>query len=250
EGVRVQQDMAVGQDSLFAEAEPTAAGDYPEVAELDSRERLRGEKATLGLYLSGHPLDDRMDDLAELTHGRIRDLNPREGDEVVIAGLVASLKEINNRRGERMAFAALEDPSGRAEVVVFAEAYGGVRDWLRGDEPLAVVEGRAAPDEQAGGYKVTAERVMTLEEARIERAQALELGVKASELGAEAAERLGGLLQEHPGQCPVWIDYRIPGRARARLRMPQSVRPEPALLEALGGVLGDEAVQVRFGGEG
>ena len=250
EGVRVQQDMAVGQDSLFAEAEPTAAGDYPEVAELDSRERLRGEKATLGLYLSGHPLDDRMDDLAELTHGRIRDLNPREGDEVVIAGLVASLKEINNRRGERMAFAALEDPSGRAEVVVFAEAYDGVRDWLRGDEPLAVVEGRAAPDEQAGGYKVTAERVMTLEEARIERAQALELGVKASELGAEAAERLGGLLQEHPGQCPVWIDYRIPGRARARLRMPQSVRPEPALLEALSGVLGDEAVQVRFGREG
>jgi len=246
EGVRVQQDIAVGQDSLFAEAEPTAGGEYPEVAELDSAERLRGEKATLGFYLSGHPLDDRMDELGELTDGRIRDLAPEEGDSVVIAGLVASLKEINNRRGERMAFAALEDPSGRAEVVVFAETYGEARDWLRGDEPLAVVEGRAAPDEQTGGYKVTAERIMTLDEARVERARALELALAAPQMAAEAAERLGGLLTEHPGQCPVWIDYRIPGRARARLRMGQAVRPEPGLLDALSDLLGEEAVRVRF----
>ncbi|HKJ72148.1 MAG TPA: DNA polymerase III subunit alpha [Gammaproteobacteria bacterium] len=246
EGVRVQQDIAVGQDSLFAEAEPTAGGEYPEVAELDSAERLRGEKATLGFYLSGHPLDDRMDELGELTDGRIRDLSPEEGDSVVIAGLVASLKEINNRRGERMAFAALEDPSGRAEVVVFAETYGEARDWLRGDEPLAVVEGRAAPDEQTGGYKVTAERIMTLDEARVERARALELALAAPQMAAEAAERLGGLLTEHPGQCPVWIDYRIPGRARARLRMGQAVRPEPGLLDALSDLLGEEAVRVRF----
>jgi DNA polymerase-3 subunit alpha len=250
EGVRVQQDIAVGQDSLFAEAEPAAGGEYPDVPELDSVERLRGEKTTLGLYLSGHPLDDRMDELGELTFGRIRDLNPEEGESVVIAGLVASLKEITNRRGERMAFVALEDPSGRAEVVVFAETYAGVRDWLRGDEPLAVVEGRAAPDEQTGGYKVTAERIMTLEEARVERARGLELAVAAPELGDEAAERLGGLLTEHPGQCPVYVDYRIPGRARARLRMPQAVTPAPELLDALSGLLGEQAVQVRFGADG
>jgi len=157
---------------------------------------------------------------------------------------VVSLKEINNRRGERMAFVALEDPSGRVEVVLFAEAYAEVRDWLRGEDPLAVVEGRAAPDEQTGGYKVTAERIMTLEEARIEQARALDLSGEG--LSAEAVRQLGNLVRENPGSCPVWLHYRIPGQARARLRFPEPVRPEPALLEALGGVLGQGAVQLRF----
>ncbi|MFP4559815.1 MAG: DNA polymerase III subunit alpha [Thiohalorhabdus sp.] len=248
EGVRVQQDMAVGQDSLFGEAEPASIGAYPAVAELSSADRLRGEKSTLGLYLSGHPLDDRMEELAEITQGRIRDLAPAEGENVVIAGLVASLKEINNRRGERMAFVNLEDPSGRAEVVVFAEAYGAIRDWLRGDEPLAVVEGRAAPDEQAGGYKVTAERVMTLEEARIERVRHLAIHLSA-EVGTEEVRRLGSLLTDHPGGCPVTIEYRIPGQARARLRMPETVRPEPALLESLARLVGEGGLDLRYGAE-
>ncbi|MFA9461747.1 DNA polymerase III subunit alpha [Thiohalorhabdus methylotrophus] len=246
EGVRVQQDMAVGQDSLFGDAEPVTVGVYPEVEELPSAVRLRGEKSTLGLYLSGHPLDDRMEELGELTPGRIRDIAPAEGDNVVIAGLVASLKEINNRRGERMAFVNLEDPSGRAEVVVFAEAYGAVRDWLRGDEPLAVVEGRAAPDEQTGGYKVTAERVMTLEEARIERARQLELELSGTALGPDEVQRLGMLLADYPGNCPVTIDYRIPGRALVRLRMPDPVRPEPALLQSLTPLVGGAGMQLRF----
>jgi DNA polymerase-3 subunit alpha len=244
DGVRVQQDMAVGQDSLFAEAEPVQEAAYPQVEELASAERLRGEKETLGLYLTGHPLDDRMEAITEVTHGRLRDCRPQEGDRVVVAGLVASLKEINNRRGERMAFVALEDPSGRVEVVVFAETYAEVRDWLRGDDPLAVVEGRAAPDEQTGGYKITAERIMTLEEARIEQARSLEL--RGEGLSPDTVRRVGALLGENPGNCPVVLHYRIPGRARARVRLPEPVRPEPALLTALGELLGGQAVRLRF----
>ncbi len=250
EGIRLQQDLAVGQDSLFGAAEHTGDGEFPHVEELSSGERLKGEKATLGLYLSGHPLDDRIAELAELTHGRLRDLSPEEGEQVVIAGLVADLKEITNRRGERMAFLSLEDPSGRVEVVVFAEVYGQVRDWLREDEPLAVVEGRAAPDEQNGGFKVTADTVGTLEEARTGRARTLELAVSAAQLADGAADRMGRLLTEYPGQCPVRIDYRIPGRARVRLQMGAPVRPEPGLLELLGEMLGEESVRLRFGADG
>ncbi len=246
EGMRLQQEAAVGQGALFGEAGAGPAAELPDVAELASEERLRGEKETLGFYLSGHPLEDRMEELGELTHGRIRDLQPAEGDRVVIAGLVAGLREINNRRGERMAFAGLEDPSGRVEVVLFAETYQGVRGWLRGDEPLAVVAGSAAPDEQTGGYKVTADRVLTLEEARVENARGLELAVAAPQLEGDATQRLGELLQDYPGQCPVWIDYRIPGRARARMHMPQPVRPEPDLIAALRGLLGQGAVHLRY----
>ena len=252
EGVRIQQDLAAGQDSLFGGLEPaggSGGGEVPDLEELSSAERLKGEKDTLGFYLSGHPLDDRIEAISELTGGRLRDSHPEEGERVVVAGLVVALKEINNRRGERMAFLSLEDPSGRVEVVVFAEAYGAARDWLRGEEPLVVVEGRAAADEQNGGYKVTADRVMSLDEARVEQARALHLAVSAGQLTDGTMERLGRLLEEYPGQCPVRMEYRIPGQARARMHLEAPVRPDPALLESLGEVLGDGAVHLRFGAE-
>jgi DNA polymerase-3 subunit alpha len=247
-GSQLQQDRAVGQDSLFGDL--PVAGDagaaYPDVADLESRERLRGEKHTLGLYLTGHPLDDRMEEIATVTDGRLRDLMPAEGSNVAVAGMVAGLKEIFTRNGQRMAFLTLEDPSAQVEVTVFADTYEPVRDWVREEDALAVVEGKAEADDHSGGYKVNASRILTLEEARVERARALELAVPSR---SEAdMDYLGELLGRHPGHCPVQIHYRIPGRARARLRMPQPVRPDPDLLQALEGLLGPEAVSVRFQG--
>lgn len=106
--------------------------EYPEIPPYSSGQQLELERELLGLYLSGHPLDDYEDVLESSGADRIMELTEAADDTMTVAaGMVVSVKSITTKQGKAMAFMELEDQIERCEVVLFPR-YGGVASNMSG----------------------------------------------------------------------------------------------------------------------
>ena len=123
---------------------------------LTKAERLAAEKETLGLFLTGHPIDDYVAELSRFASARIADLKPEKRNQVV-AGLIVSNRTLRNKKGDTMSFLVLDDRSGRLEVSLFADVYGSNRHKLAADGIL-VIDGEVQPDEYTGALRMRGER--------------------------------------------------------------------------------------------
>ncbi len=250
---------AAGQNDMFglatAERTPTRPLHIAKVPEWDEEERLRGEKETLGVYLTGHPIRRVAAELDALHVTRLRDLtgsdgSPRRGNErpVLIAGLVVSVRIRNANRGGRMAFVTLDDDGGRIEIRLFPEVYERHRPLIA-EDALLLVHGTLGWDEFNQTMRLTVERVLDLDGARAEYARRLVVRLDAQRCQAGVLHRLASVLAEHraDGRCAVWVEYIGPG-ARVELAFGPNwrVRPGEALLKQLRELGGAESVQLRY----
>ncbi|GIX31188.1 MAG: DNA-directed DNA polymerase [Porticoccaceae bacterium] len=247
-----QRNRDAGMGDLFgggAEAHRTTAvswDHYREVRPLTTRQRLDGERETLGLYLTGHPIDEYAAELAHLGGTRIADLRPgREPQR--LAGLVVASRTIRTRRGEPIGVFVLDDRSGRIEVTAFSDLFRSCRDKIAVDR-VVVVEGVVAEDDYTGGLRMRADALWTLTEARRERLREIRLALDARRAPPDAAVLLKEILSPHREQgCPLVVDYR--GHAAVgELRLPGEWRidPDDELLHKLREAFGPEAVALRF----
>lgn len=244
-----QRARAVGQNDLFGFVETAVdgpAGRYVEAPDWSPEERLAGEKETLGLYLTGHPIERYTAELERMVSCRLADLRPDRKRSVVVAGLVVGLRSNASRRG-RMAFVTLDDRSARVELTVYSEAFQRYGELLRKDNVL-VVEGSCSVDEFTGRSAITAERIYDMEGARAAFARGLVVSVSAEGAGNGFVAGLRSILDPYrEGHCPVAIDYHHPrARARLNLGLGWKVRLPDALLERLRASFGDDAVRVEY----
>lgn len=121
------------QDSLFGLMTDTSTLPTLRLAPAEpasQKEKLLWEKELLGLYISGHPLEEFKDKFAKLD-GDIKKLEEcKENHECVIAGIITSIREVVTKKGDRMAFIRLEDFSGMTEVVVFPKVYEEFKSFI------------------------------------------------------------------------------------------------------------------------
>ena len=260
---QANRDLRMGMMDLFGALDEPVVPEVVPLPELDEEERLRGEKETLGLYLTGHPVARYRSELRELTGTTLQTLeakleshgNPRRGKQEVvrIAGLVIALS-IRNRQNGRMAFITLDDQTGRAEVVLFNDDVRVHQARLQPDTVL-VAEGAVSRDEVTGGVRMRAQRLMTLDEARAEWARILDLNLSSVE--PEHIVRMHQLVQthhqgtQHQGKCRLRMRYRR-GNAVAELRLPETwqVCPDEQLLRQLNEVLGAQSRVTLLYGSG
>ncbi len=246
------RDQAVGQNDLFGgviSAAPDAVAAVPEVEvpPWSEEQRLRGEKETLGLYLTGHPIQRYEAELARFITARISELNPGREQSVLIAGLVVAIRTMNSRRGDRIAFVTLDDRSGRIDLAVFAEAYRRYRDLISKDR-LIVVSGTVSVDEYSGGFRMSVDEVYDIDQAREIYAKRLEIDLDRQQLSQDVSRSLAEVLQPfREGDCPVWIKY-LNGRARASLALGQEwrVHPTDELIHRLSEVAGADGVRIVY----
>ncbi len=264
------RDATAGQVDLFGLAAPQADVATADVSahtahlpEWDDAERLTGEKETLGLYLTGHPIARYADELAKFTSGRIAEVTTSPGEDwtyntksygkaskeqsVVLAGLVVGLRTLQTQRGGRMAFVTLDDRSARAEIAVFSEAYTQYRHLLLKDK-LLVVEGSLSPDDYTGGYRVSANRVLDIDQARAVYAKRLLIDLDAQHAGNGFISALQAALTPfRAGPCPVLLDFnRNDATAQILLGQEWRVHPTDELLQRLGDLVGAAHVRVEF----
>ncbi len=241
-----------GMMDLFGDLVPSSDNggdvyaDYRNTAPWTIKQRLEGEKDTLGLYLTGHPIDEFASEVKQLVSARINDLQPDKKPQK-IAGLVVAFRTMKTKRGDTMAFVALDDRSGRIEVAVFADAYKNCYEILDKDA-LLVIEGQVSHDDYSGSLKMRADKVMSLAQARLEGVSGLRLKLDAEKLPANFADLLKQSLQPYrQGTCPVYIEYQRPeAKASMRLGRDWCILPEDQLVNDLVQTLGRANVELLY----
>ncbi len=249
---------AAGQDDLFggfagpaAESGP-ATIEIPSLPEWGERERLAGERETLGLFLSGHPIAEYEQELRQVAPARIVDLGgPRPAGEprfgggrnVTVAGLVLEMR----RRGSRMTI-VLDDRSARIEVSLFEDVWQQHRGGLARDAIL-VVEGQLRYDEFIDDWRINAKKLTPIDELREREARRITLRLPA----AAGDGRLLGRLEEillagRGGSCAVAVHY-IGGEARGTLQLGEEwcVKPTRALVDELARLVGRDGIRFGYG---
>ncbi|MBQ9406226.1 MAG: DNA polymerase III subunit alpha [Desulfovibrio sp.] len=128
--------------SKDAESLPGIGIDCPEasIAEMPDDEKLQAEKDALGFYLTSHPLQPFSREIDRLRLTKLKDTHDLCPEaEIRCAVLVTNIKEIITKsKGERMAFADIEDLTGHGEVIFFPEVYTSCRNLLHSDQPICL----------------------------------------------------------------------------------------------------------------
>jgi DNA polymerase-3 subunit alpha len=242
---------AQGQTDLFggggardshAELDEAAWKTALDTAEWSQPQLLSWEKETLGLYLSGHPIDRFRYDLQGLAAQRLVDLKPGHRRA---AGLIVALRFLKSRRG-RMAILTLDDNTARVEVTVYNEVLETAVDKLAVDT-LVLVEGECSVDDFSGDPALNAQLILSLDEARQRYARMLVIALDSAALD-RFTDAFRTILRAYgKGTCPVAVEYDT-GSAHARLRLGDDwrVTASEALLEQLRAHVGAEAVRVEY----
>lgn len=264
-----QRDQKAGQNDLFGLLEEPVAGSddapaesYRVIAEWPEAERLGYEKDALGLYLTGHPIEEHLPELSKFVHGRINELCGKvdsnsagfggEGRRfkndipVILAGLNIAFRTKITKRG-KMAFITLDDKSARVEAVIGSELLETKLHMLQKDRVL-IVDGDLGPDEFNGGYRVRVKDMYDLDAARGRFARALKISLQQGSPNIGNIDQLITLLQKfQEGETPVVIDYSN-NEASARIRAGQNCRisPQLELLESLDNLAGSDYVELVY----
>ncbi|ENM3937747.1 DNA polymerase III subunit alpha [Vibrio cholerae] len=245
------QAEAFGQADMFGvltDAPEEVEQKYTQVPEWPEKVRLEGERETLGLYLTGHPVDEYLKELTKYTSCRLNEAAPTRRDQsLTVAGLVIAARVMTTKRGTRIGLMTLDDRSGRMEVMLYSEALDRYAEWLEKDRIL-VVSGQVSFDDFNGGLKMSAREVMDLGSAREKFARGLSISILQSQIDQQFFERFSHILEPHrAGTVPVNVYYQRPdARARLTLGTEWRVTPSDTLLDELKQLLGKDQVELEF----
>ncbi len=203
---RAQRERKSGQRSFFGESavlaiegEQTKAGADSE-EEFSKWELLSFEKELLGLYVSGHPLEDVEDRLALYRSCTLSAVEEAVEERALrVCGRVESLKIMHTRGGKDMAFLTLEDLSGQAEIVVFPAQYERSRPLLR-RERLLFIQGHLGS--RNGRRGLIADEILPFEE--LEKQSELHLWLGLERIDRDSLTTLRDILRRHPGESKVY----------------------------------------------
>jgi DNA polymerase-3 subunit alpha len=206
-GARVARDLRAGQQALFDAGEDDLPPPrLPEAPELTDRERLQGEKESLGFYLSGHPLESHHETLANYGNVSVAGLKKLpDRSEVTLGGLFTGVAvrviRTGKRAGEKMASAHFEDLSGRVTVVLFPDAYQANASLLDEDRPVFV---RGKVDQRRETPNLMVDEIIPMDQAATTfGAKVLKIFVSRDRQTEEILERIREVLVHHPGPAPV-----------------------------------------------
>ncbi len=196
-----------GTDMMTGNDESNRYNHFDALRCLSFKERLGKEKDSLGLFLTGHLVDEYKEDFKNFCDSRIVDLRTGQS-ELTVGGLIFAMRTMKSRRGGTNAFLTLDDKSGRLDVGIFGELYDKVRDKLAKDQ-IVFVRGSIEDDDFTGGKRMRASEVLLLEEARSRKASQLRLELSSRQLCDDFVEELAGMLQPFKPRdlagCPVAI---------------------------------------------
>lgn len=232
----MQRDRELGQSSLFdafgggngSGAAVKPAINAPRVAEWGNKELLQYEKETLGFYFSSHPLAGYKRELALYALPIEALAEKNNEDEVTIGGIVAELKEITTKKGDRMAFARIEDLTGSVESVIFSDLYKKTRDIIASGSPL-IVMGRLDKEEEE--VKLITTAISSIEDfgsmEKKLKARNTHIHAPVDGLTNEKLTELKKIIQENPGTSPVILHLVYPDQGRIIISVNDGLKLSP-----------------------
>ena len=201
----IRNERASGQLNLFGGEETPETIVYPDLPDMDPKEKIEWERKLLGFYVSGHPLDSYKEQLKACTplYHLTAEGNQYDGRMVTIGGTISRIKGTMTKKGQPMGYVTIEDYDGEVETVVLPSVWETVRPILAEDAAVAI-RGRVQANER--DVRVLAEEIIPLDKLRASApspAGVLHLYIDAAHDSNEVSLRLAGLFQKHHGKTPV-----------------------------------------------
>lgn len=254
-----QEEASIGQGSLFGDLGPAAdpidgqsrhGPTLPNTPVWSDSERLAQEKAILGFYISGHPLEPFRTECELFATHTVAQLQGWSADKMALCVVVTAVKrQVSKNSQKEFARLTVEDFSGSAEVLVFPEAWSVLADRIRTDVPVLIKGGYGRRDQDSEKPTYIVDDVTLLAERRTNGAVIVSLQLEASVgLSAGVIGDIRAVAESHPGTAPLevsWIDGRgSSSRFRSRTL---TMAADGAALTELRALLGHERVRLVRG---
>ncbi|SIS45898.1 DNA polymerase III subunit alpha [Neptunomonas antarctica] len=247
-----ERNQSAGIFDLFGEVEAEAPrdpfDDYRGVRSWSDKERLKGEKDTLGLYLTGHPIDEYEKELSQFVSKKIVDLQPARGRQQKIAGLIVDQRVKKTKRGDNLCFLTLDDRSARIDITLYGEVYEQTREWAVKDT-IVIMEGEVVQDDYSGGLKVRCNKLTNIPQARAQYAKLFKIKSDDKMLSGRNLKPFEEILKTYsmPEGLPVVVEYQREDAAGVvRLGRDWTVNPSDDFILALKDHFGDESITLEY----
>ncbi|TYG35151.1 DNA polymerase III subunit alpha [Lonepinella koalarum] len=249
------KDEEIGQVDMFGvltESHEDVERKYANTPPWTEKQILDGERETLGLYLSSHPISRYLKELSHYCRFRLKDLVPnpanQRGAVSTACGLIISSRFAVTKKGNRLGIATLDDRSGKLDITLFSDALEKYGDHLQQDN-IVIVSGQVSEDEYSQGLRMSVRELMTLDEARSRYVKSLAIILKQAQITPQFVKQFKSILEPYSGgTIPVHVYYDSPqGRALLKLGVQWCIKPTDDLLMALVEMLGQSSVELEFG---
>jgi DNA polymerase-3 subunit alpha len=267
-GTRLQRDRNDGQAQLFAAFEPEGHQSGPMQVPLPAatpwteQEQLAFEKETLGLYWSGHPTDRYAAELREFgarTTAELVDLEMRPANnewgpggrkpieaDTSVGGVIAAVRQLKTKKGDRMAVFTLEDAQGSVEVLCFPDTFQKCGSLVE-TGAMVLVRGRLEKDDESARILSTEIAPIDTVRERIAREVAIRM---RGPIDRHTFQALGEIFSRHRGDRRISFDLELASaptalRVRADVSSQIRVRPSSTLIAEIEQVVGQGCVSLR-----
>lgn len=230
---------------LFTQAVSTPINLWVETEKWSTTDQIAREKAQLGLYFSGHPLDFYQAELSALNIMPIANLQFDRDRSITIAGIIAQTRFTQNKRGQTIAFITLEDTTGYLDLAIFSEVLETSREWIVKDQRV-IIEGALSVD-ASGGYRINTHRLFSIEKMREQTLKRIVIQVDEQRQPAMIDDLKTLLMQHLGGPCPIWLEYATPlAIAKISLSKNWCIKPTDQFLQDLQKLWNEKAITLEY----
>lgn len=220
---------SLGQDSLFGggSGEPLINSEPPLTPAhsiFSDRDLLSKEKAVLGFYVSGHPLEPYRVDVQSFSSVKFSELvDMKANEDVFILGSIMSIQKKLSREGKAFAIVTVEDFSGKCECVFWGEAFEKYKDLIVDEQPIAI-SGRVRKNSINDTANIVVNEAFAISEVRRKRVKGIVFKVvDDGETVNDELANLKSLLARHPGNCISYVAVEHTASATVRhYKLPSS----------------------------
>ncbi len=207
---KLQQETQSAQASLFGGSSGTQMP-QPKIENIEpfsEIEKLHFEKEVVGVYISGHPLDNfkfELDTFTNLPVTELNDLDSKEGKDCKVGGIVASVEHRMTKTGKPFGKLSIEDYSGKFEFTMWSEDYLKYKSFLMPGLFL-FIEGKVS--RKTWGDMAMEFRIKSMEllnEIGVKRTKGLQIKVNSVNISAALISQIENLCTEYSGGCPLYL---------------------------------------------
>jgi DNA polymerase-3 subunit alpha len=246
-GQRIQEQREKGQSSLFdlGGAKVASRPLLRPIAEWTEPEKLAKEKAVLGFYVSGHPLLRYRDEIEAFATAKLGNAEMVKPNATVrVCGIISDVKRKIDKRNKTMAFLTIEDFTGKADCIVFADPYQKYSSILQPGS-IVMITGKNDGTEEA--MKIIVNEVIHIEDVRKKFAKNVIININLDEVSEQSAFELIKIIERHKGPCRCLLNLTGSGLANNSIYLTRkyTVDPEREFTDAVKKLLGPDAVRLK-----
>lgn len=240
---------ANGQTSIFDTADgaiDVTTPALPDVKPFSPSEQLAHEKEMLGFYFSGHPLSRFQLELKMFSKHPLATIHELPDKATVkTAVVITGIKKHFDRKNRPMAFVNVEDLTGAAEMIVFADAYEKFQSLLQPDAMVLLI-GKVSSKGDTEENKILCDELIPLNEVWERCVKNISFSINTDSTNDQFIRQIKEILAQNHGHCPVYINIKTPQNGeyvfRSRRIMAQ---PSVALVNKLAAIIGEDNIWIE-----